>query len=57
MRDDIFVSKWMGLYPGGLKIGGGLKSGFYGTYFIEEEISEIYTLTLKVHVNNKVKEM
>ena len=57
MRDNIFVSKWMGLYPGGLKIGGGLKSGFYGTSFIEEEISEIYTLTLKVHVNNKVKEM
>ena len=30
MRNNIFVSKEMGLYPGGLKTGGGLKVGFYG---------------------------
>ena len=31
----MFVGKWMGLYPGGLKTGGwgggGLKVGFYGS--------------------------
>ena len=26
----LFVGKWMGLYPGGLKTGGGFKVGFYG---------------------------
>ena len=31
IRSKIFVGKWMGLYPGGLKTGGrGLKGGFYG---------------------------
>ena len=27
---NIFVGKWMGLYPGDLKLGEGLKVGFYG---------------------------
>ena len=29
-RNNIFISKWMGLYPGGgLKTGGGFNMGFY----------------------------
>ena len=32
IRNNIFVGKWMGLYPGGLKPGGDLKVGFYGSY-------------------------
>ena len=31
IRNSVFVGKWMGLYPGGLKRGGGFKVGFYGT--------------------------
>ena len=32
--NNIFVGKWMSLYPGELKIGGGgFKVGFYGMYF------------------------
>ena len=31
--NNIFIGKWMGLYPGGLKTGGGgFKVGFYGIY-------------------------
>ena len=30
IRNNIFVGKWMGLYPGVLKTGGGFKVGFYG---------------------------
>ena len=31
IRSNVFVGKWMGLYPGGgLKTRGGFKSGFYG---------------------------
>ena len=30
IRNNIFIGKWMGLYPGGLKTGGGFKEGFYG---------------------------
>ena len=33
IRNNIFVGRWMGLYPGRLKTGGGgggFKAGFYG---------------------------
>ena len=35
IRNNIFVGKWMGLYPGGLKTEGGFKVGFYGSFLLE----------------------
>ena len=38
IRNNIFIGKWMGSYPGSLKPEGGFKVGFYGMFLYNYKI-------------------
>ena len=44
-RNNIFISKWMGLYPGGgLKTGGGFNMGFYSMLSLQSNKYKFFRL-------------